>query len=549
MLETLAFIVPTVLLALQAPSGERVPTAAVVDGMPRGLFVGRSLLTGRAVCLLFLDGGRITRAIPEGGLEPLDWSRHAAAHPRDSGTWQMRGGHLVVAWGDGGVHQGPLTVRADGIEFYGKRYAKPARADLAALAGRWESARGTAIAGGSGIHRVNELVIQPDGRYSWSSTTGGVVSGRAAASDRTASGQVTVRGQTIVFRSDDGTTRSHTFVPVAGTPVTAFSVDSDMFTRTGPAARPAPATPVSESASTPSGSAPAGSYRGLLFTTPLRWTSGVQQGHFLVAPQNSAPDAAVIVVLYGAEPLNGRLLDDWLRTKMAADLGGGLRALQSAPPTRGTAGPLQTLSAGRTVQDQSGGVLLQIYHAISNGSDAGLAMVATASEAGLKTHMPGVQALFGSLGLGAEGSASSSALAGAVAAERRQIGSADVTGAWGHSSSSYSEYVNSAGGRTSSTIAWGDGYELMPDGTYAYLFTGMIDGRYIKERDSGTWKLERGGLAIRSNTGRRPKDFVILSYQVAPDGVVFMSVLDAYYPLTRENIEMYAERWVKKAVP
>jgi hypothetical protein len=77
----------------------------------------------------------------------------------------------------------------------------------------------------------------------------------------------------------------------------------------------------------------------------------------------------------------------------------------------------------------------------------------------------------------------------------------------------------------------------------------MIDGRYIKERDSGTWKLERGGLAIRSNTGRRPKDFVILSYQVAPDGVVFMTVLDAYYPLTRENIEMYAEKWVKKAVP
>src|SRR5689334_22652217 len=84
------------LLALGPMSqSERVPDAVVVNGVPQGMFVGRSLLGGKAVCLLFLSGGRITRAIPEGGLESFDWTRHRAAHGPDSGTWQMQSGHLV----------------------------------------------------------------------------------------------------------------------------------------------------------------------------------------------------------------------------------------------------------------------------------------------------------------------------------------------------------------------------------------------------------------------------------------------------------------------
>ena len=51
---------------------------------------------------------------------------------------------------------------------------------------------------------------------------------------------------------------------------------------------------------------------------------------------------------------------------------------------------------------------------------------------------------------------------------------------------------------------------------------------------------------IRSKTGRKPKEYAILGYQVAPDGVVFMTVLDVYYPRTKENIEMDVEKWVKK---
>jgi len=210
---------------------ERVPDAGVVNGVPQGMFVSRSLLSGRAVCLLFLNGGRVTRFIPEGGLESFDWAAHQTAHGRDSGRWEMRGNQLAIAWGDGGVHEGPLTVRPDGIEFYGKRYTKPVSASLTAISGRWEAARGTAIAGGSGVNVANSLVIQPDGRYQWASTTGGTVAGRAAASEVTRTGTVTVKGSTIVFTPDSGAATSHTFLPVAGSPVTAFSVDANMFTR------------------------------------------------------------------------------------------------------------------------------------------------------------------------------------------------------------------------------------------------------------------------------------------------------------------------------
>lgn len=229
-----AFALAASLLVLGGPvsaQGESVPEAAVVDGMPQGLFLGRSLLTGRAVCLLFLNGGRVTRAIPAGGLEHFDWTMHLAAHRGDVGEWTLRGGRLRIEWGDGGVHEGPLSVRPDGIEFFGKRYIKPVTVELASIVGRWEAIRGTAIVGGAGVNEVNSLEISADGRYRWTSVSGGSVSGRAVASEETASGTVTIKGTTIVLHSDAGTTTEYTFLPAGRNPVTAFSLDTDLFTR------------------------------------------------------------------------------------------------------------------------------------------------------------------------------------------------------------------------------------------------------------------------------------------------------------------------------
>jgi hypothetical protein len=221
-----------VLAAAASPRAERVPDAGVVNGVPQGIFFSRSLLTGRAVCLLFLSEGRVTRFIPAGGLENFDWATHRAAHDRDSGTWTMANGQIRIQWGDGGVNQGPVTVHPDGIEFYGKRYAKPAPVTVAAIAGRWEAARGTAIAGGPGVNRVSTLVIERDGRYQWASTTGGVVAGRATAADARMKGTLAISGATLTLKSDAGSTTSVTFLPAAGSPVQAFTLDADLFTRT-----------------------------------------------------------------------------------------------------------------------------------------------------------------------------------------------------------------------------------------------------------------------------------------------------------------------------
>jgi hypothetical protein len=285
------------------------------------------------------------------------------------------------------------------------------------------------------------------------------------------------------------------------------------------------------------------SYQGMGFTVPVGWTSGLQQGRFLIVPPDPTPDGGVFIVISGAETLQGTM-DAWLNSKMAADAV-GLTVLQSPGATQGRSGALSTLSMGRTVQDPSGGVILQIYHAISDGKQAGLAVVATASESALKTLMSDVQTVFQSLRF--EVGAAPPTGGDISSGQKADLTMADVAGDWGHSSASYTEYVNSSGNRTgSSTISWGAGYSLLANGTYEYTFTGMADGRYIKERDTGTWGFERGNLVIRSQTGRQPKEYYILGYQVAPDGVVFMTVLNTYYPRTEPNIEMWAERWVKK---
>ena len=109
---------------------ERVPEPDVLAGKPQGIFVGRSLLTGRAVCLLFLDGGRVTRSIPSGGLEQFDWVRHNADHPGDSGMWEMLDDELSITWGDGGVHHGPLTVRPAGSSSMASDIRGPGRRRL-----------------------------------------------------------------------------------------------------------------------------------------------------------------------------------------------------------------------------------------------------------------------------------------------------------------------------------------------------------------------------------------------------------------------------------
>ncbi len=184
------------------------------------------------MCLLFLDGGRVTQFIPTGGLEAFDWDKHQAEHTGDSGTWDIDDGQLTIAWGDGGIHQGPLTTHATGIEFYGKRYSRPLAVKLADLAGHWEAAHGTAPWGGDGLIALSSLSIEADGHYGWDGTVGGVLDGSTTAAAGSGSGIVHISGQTMTFKADDGSVMARTFLPVAGKPIEAFSLDAELFTRT-----------------------------------------------------------------------------------------------------------------------------------------------------------------------------------------------------------------------------------------------------------------------------------------------------------------------------
>jgi len=224
---------PSVAPPQQVGNGERVPESGIVNGIPQGIFVGRSLLTGKAVCLLFLSGGRITRAIPQKGLEHFDWAQHQSEHSGDSGQWEIRGNQLRIVWGDGGVHEGPLTATPDGIEFYGKRYARPATVAIAALAGKWDSARGTALWGGEGIMMTQTLIINRDGSFRWEAGTGGVVSGEAVSNAaKNMAGTVKISGSTMTFYGSEGAVESYTFLPLPGDPIVAFTLGNSTFTRT-----------------------------------------------------------------------------------------------------------------------------------------------------------------------------------------------------------------------------------------------------------------------------------------------------------------------------
>ena len=139
------------------------------------------------------------------------------------------------------------------------------------------------------------------------------------------------------------------------------------------------------------------SYQGVSYLAPPGWSGTQRGGQIVLAPAGLSDQTAVAVVLLGAESLGGNSFQDWLRTRMASLLSPSARVLRASPVQSSASGNLQVLSTGRTVQDGSGGVRLQIYYAIADGKQAAVAMLLTASEDALRTYLPTIQRLFGSL--------------------------------------------------------------------------------------------------------------------------------------------------------
>ncbi len=309
-----------------------------------------------------------------------------------------------------------------------------------------------------------------------------------------------------------------------------------------------------------------GNYRGLYFTTPTGWTSTMLDGRQQLAPANVSASAAVVISLFGAENLSGRSLGEWFRAKLAADLTPRTRTLQEPQPQIGSAGELQFISGGRTVQEGSNPTQLQIYYGVSDGQQAALARASTASEAAMNRYVATVRAVFQGLHFANRpasrantppGGAATAARAGSAGASPAAPGStavivvADVVGEWTHSTSSYADYVNSSTGALTgnTTIAYAQGFTFKPDSTYTHIFTGMINSRYVRETDAGTWTLQGGNLVTRSRERTSVKTYQVVAYRTAPDGTVFMTLLGKSYPRTEGNIALYGENYIRKPKP
>lgn len=142
--------------------------------------------------------------------------------------------------------------------------------------------------------------------------------------------------------------------------------------------------------------AQAPNYRGLSYTTPPGWSSGERDGQLVLVPGDMTDQTAVVVTLLGAESLRGASFADWFQARLAKDAAGA-QVLRDSPVQSSTSGRLQVLSTGRTIQDATGGVRLQIFYAIADTTQAGAAMVLTASQAALTKYLPPIQQFFRTL--------------------------------------------------------------------------------------------------------------------------------------------------------
>ena len=80
-----------------------------------------------------------------------------------------------------------------------------------------------------------------------------------------------------------------------------------------------------------------GNYQGLYYTVPPGWTSGEQDGQFILAPTDMTEANAVVVALGGVEKLSGKPFDDWFRAKLASGLNAQLKVLQEGQVQSGNA--------------------------------------------------------------------------------------------------------------------------------------------------------------------------------------------------------------------
>jgi hypothetical protein len=93
----------------------------------------------------------------------------------------------------------------------------------------------------------------------------------------------------------------------------------------------------------------------------------------------------------------------------------------------------------------------------------------------------------------------------------------------------------------SSSVFYGEGYDIAANGTYKAHFRGMANYHAVDERTDGTWELTpKRFILVRNGFATK---FQLLSFTKAMDGSMEIKLLNEAYPPTRGNISLYATYW------
>lgn len=195
----------------------RVPIepGTVIDGRPAGLFyrVEVDVTGSRGVetsTWLFLPNGRVSRFHPMGGSGLFEPSR---CNPDTCGSFEARGGELVMRWDNGTVHSWTLAVTADGVRLDGREFRRARSIRAQTLVGEWSDGR-------AGLGGANLYTFGADGRFTFGTASSGL------------DGTWRLDGLTLTLTFADGDVRGRTiFGASSGVPEGLISVDGTVFAR------------------------------------------------------------------------------------------------------------------------------------------------------------------------------------------------------------------------------------------------------------------------------------------------------------------------------
>jgi hypothetical protein len=138
-------------------------------------------------------------------------------------------------------------------------------------------------------------------------------------------------------------------------------------------------------------------FRGVEFSLPKAWSKAQKDGKLILAPNETANELVAVLVLSPEKKLEGKSFRAWFDGEMAASLGSQSKVLADGQVTSQDAGGLKRLTSARAVQDGTGAARIQLFHAISSGDRAVVAMGIAAGEKALDKYGTAIRGFFESL--------------------------------------------------------------------------------------------------------------------------------------------------------